>query len=135
LTDRISACTFHAASDFQPGPQMPARFDFAIAQSVFTHLTLPHLQRCLRAIMPRMREGRRLYATFFTAPREVVEFRHERGGVVTYAHKDPFHYHEGVIRDAADFSGCIVNWIGEWDHPRDQQIVEFIRGAPPWPAV
>ena len=43
-------------------------FDYAIAQSVFTHVSLNHIRLCLHRLAPAMREGGSFYATFFMRP-------------------------------------------------------------------
>ena len=120
--DRISATTFHATADFRPSAEMPAAFDFAIAQSVFTHLPLSHFTACLRSLRPRIAPGGLFFATFFTAPAGAEQFLHERGGVTTFAERDPFHFSVEAILAAARSEGWRAEWIGEWTHPRDQQM-------------
>ena len=41
------------------------RFDYAMAQSVFTHVSLNHIRLCLYRLAPAMEVGGAFYATFF----------------------------------------------------------------------
>lgn len=124
LGAKLNPRTFHATADFRPPADMPP-FDFAIAQSVFTHLPLDYLRQCLDALRTRMAPGGRLFATFFVATRGVQELKHEPGGITTFADRDPFHYAVDQILEAALACSWAPRWIGAWDHPRDQQMCEF----------
>lgn len=124
---KLAPDSLHAAADFRPPADAPA-VDFAIAQSVFTHLPLDHLTVCLNALAGRLAPGGRLFATFFTAPEGIAELAHDPGGIVTFADRDPFHFPVESILAAAIAAGWTPRWIGAWDHPRDQQMCEF---APP----
>src|SRR4029077_10719199 len=44
------------------------RFDFALAHSLFTHLTFNRIRRCLERLAPVIDIGGRLFATFFELP-------------------------------------------------------------------
>ena len=119
----IGANTFLVTEDFKaPGE---TNFDFLLAQSVFTHLPLDMFGLCLDRVASRAAKGARFYATFFTAPEGVASFQHERGDVVTYADKDPFHFSVRAIIALATKKRWRANFIGEWGHPRDQQMFEF----------
>jgi SAM-dependent methyltransferase len=85
---------FRASADFDL-PDPDEHFDFAIAQSVFTHLPLNHLRRCLARLAPRMASGGRFFVTFFEcgADQNVFETLAQPGGIVhTRDTIDPFHY-------------------------------------------
>jgi hypothetical protein len=104
-------------------------FDFAIAQSLFTHLPLNHLRLCLARLAPKMRSGGRFFVTVFLMPdtQALGEPLAHVGGVTTYDWKDPFHYY---VRDLAyAIEGLPWRKVvhGDWSHPRDQQMIEFIR--------
>jgi SAM-dependent methyltransferase len=105
-------------------------FDYAVAQSVFSHLPLNHIRLCLIELGKCMRSGGKFYATFFESPaghpldQPLVQ---QPGGVTTYADQDPYHY------KLADFSWCIgelpwqIHYVGEWNHPRAQKMLRFTR--------
>ena len=69
-------------------------FDYAIAQSVFTHLPAAAVAGALRELARCVRPGGRLYVTFFECKGEPIpeSLLHERGGVTSYRDRDPFHH-------------------------------------------
>ena len=104
-------------------------FDYAIAQSVFTHLPAAAVAGALRELARCVRPGGRLYVTFFECKGEPIpeSLLHERGGVTSYRDRDPFHHR---FRDlAARCAGLPWNpvHLGDWGHPRDQRMVRFER--------
>lgn len=123
--DRLNWKTFHATSDFRPCDEMPV-FDYVIAQSVFTHLPLERFGAALDALRSHVKPSTRFYATFFTAPAGTPKLYHKRGGVTTHIDRDPIHFVVEEIIGMARQRGWKANWIGEWNHPRDQQIAEFL---------
>jgi hypothetical protein len=114
----VTRCT--ETFDVRGWPQ----FDFAIAQSVFTHLTLDRFGACLRSIAPNLRYGT-LYATFFEGAHGVRDLPHQPGDVVTHFDADPYHFEPADILRAAHDAGWHGTWIGDWRHPRDQKIASF----------
>lgn len=108
----------------------PDGFDFALAQSLFTHLPLNHLRLCLARLAPKMKIGGRFFATFFVMPDDHpigAPVRHEIGGVTTYDWRDPYHYYVRDLAYAAEALPWRMVVRGAWNHPRDQQMVEFVR--------
>lgn len=102
--------------------------DFAIAQSVFTHLPLNHLRRCLHNLAPYMVSGGKFFITYFECLGEQDIFAplsQPRGGVTTYDYQDPYHYRLGDLSWTIDPSEWAFEPIGEWDHPRGQRIACF----------
>lgn len=102
------------------------KFDYAIAQSVFTHLPVNVIQRCLINIEKVLNPGGKFYATFFETENTFNEQPvHQSGGVITSLDKDPYHYHlslfEYLIRD----SSLKMQYIGDWQHPRNQKMICF----------
>jgi SAM-dependent methyltransferase len=123
--ERLNERTFHATSDFRPHAEMP-RFDYVIAQSLFTHLPLERFGAALDALRGHVKPGTRFYATFFTAPAGTPKLHHVRGGVTTHVDRDPIHFAVEEVAGMARQKGWMANWIGEWNHPRDQQMAEFL---------
>ncbi len=112
-------------------------FDFALAQSVFTHLSLNSIHRCLVKVSEALRPGGRLYATFFEQEGgrhdlDTIEWPTRDGRIVTtWPDRDPFHYRPEVIGQLCEGLPLEFNYIGEWDHPRRQRMLEFTRAAQP----
>jgi len=105
-------------------------FDFAIAQSLFSHLSFNRIRLCLEKIAKAVIPGGKFFATYFNIPENnpySVPFEHSPGGIVTFGHQDPYHY------KIADFHHAIRNmpWqldnAGDWNHPRAQWILTFTR--------
>lgn len=110
-------------------PGLAGPFDFALAQSVFTHLPAAYLRTCLTNLAPPMRAGGRLFATCFLVPDEHPrgdDFIHPKG-VQTHEYADAYHYRRATIRECCDGLPWSAEIIGEWGHPRDQQMVRFER--------
>lgn len=104
-------------------------FDVALAQSVFTHLPLNDVIRCLVNVERVLAPGGRFYATFFENPHGLRHLDpihqgppgpHDR---LTYPDRDPFHYpfetFQWVCRDLA----LQVEYMGAWGHPRNQKML------------
>ena len=82
-------------------------FDFALAQSVFTHLPFNPIVRCLREIERVLVPGGRFYAT--------INETDERLGITD---KDPFFYEPEIFRWLVEGSRLEFEYIGLWGHPR-----------------
>jgi SAM-dependent methyltransferase len=102
-------------------------FDFAIAQSVFTHLHMNLIVRCLVEVRKILKSGGKFYATFFLAPSpgHLMPIKHEPGGIITNFDTDPFHYSFRELEWLAAIAGFSARLIGDWNHPRSQQMLEL----------
>lgn len=107
------------------------QFDYALAQSVFTHLTFNSIRLCLENLHPALRPGGKFCATYFriTDDQPAGVSRSNEFGVVTYGYKDPYHYR------VADFQHLIrgLPWSLDeeldWNHPRGQRMLIFSKAA------
>ena len=102
-------------------------FDFAIAQSVFTHLDMNLIVRCLVEVRKILKSGGKFYATFFLAPSpaHIMPIKHEPGGIITNFDTDPFHYSFRELEWLAAIAGFSARLIGDWNHPRSQKMLEL----------
>jgi SAM-dependent methyltransferase len=102
-------------------------FDYGLALSVFTHLPLNSVVRCLCRVREVLAPRGRFFATFFQAPRSAYlePLLHKPGGISSRYDADPFHLSYEEISMASQLAGLAVKLIGEWDHPRDQRMLEF----------
>jgi SAM-dependent methyltransferase len=126
LTDKAVQLEPTREFDFDFG----MHFDFALAQSVFTHLPLNTIQLCLNQVQRHMIPGGQLFATYFPNP-------HGRGRVEpvmtevrprpTYPYKDPFCYDLDTFAWLCEPTSFDVENIGAWDHPRGQHMLRFVR--------
>ena len=105
-------------------------FDFAIAQSVFTHLPEGAIRHCLLEMKKVLKPSGHFYATFFEAPPGCREasLRHSPGDVVSYPDRDPYHYAFAFLEDLSRPAGLEAHYIGAWDHPRAQKMIRFSHG-------
>jgi SAM-dependent methyltransferase len=103
------------------------RFDRGLALSVFTHLPLNSILRCLRGVAAAMAPGGIFYASYFEAPTaaHLPPITHAPGGVTTHYDLDPFH--QGIEEFAwmAGVAGLRLEVIGDWGHPRAQRMLAF----------
>lgn len=108
---------------------VPQKLDFAIAQSVFTHLPSSWLRLCLANLASHVQGPLQFYATFFIVPEGLADgtFEQQPGAVVTQRHSDPYHYALSDIRLAAVGLPWKIELIGDWQHPRGQQMVCFCK--------
>ncbi len=109
------------------------RFDYALAQSVFTHLNEDEILKCLTEIEKVLVKGGKFYATFFENPRnrsklEPLSHRNRYGpDIVTYYDKDPFHYNYSTFEKLCEKIPLRVDYIGDWNHPRTQKMMIFTK--------
>ena len=91
--------------------------DIAIAQSLFTHLPPRMIRLCLRQLhahAPRCR----FYATFQVAPRRVLNPDEPNS-------HHQFRYTRAQIWAFGRMTGWRSRFIGDWGHPRGQQMVLY----------
>jgi SAM-dependent methyltransferase len=127
LQTRVPKSQLHSDDSFNFSA-FGTRFDIALAHSLFTHLPENSIRLCITRLAQAMAKGGRFYATFFIVPDDHPfgePFCHPRLGYSTNDHADPYHYR---FRDI--FRLCTsLPWhpilIGEWNHPRGQQMVLF----------
>ena len=104
------------------------KFDFALAQSVFTHLPLNHIRLCLIKLAGSMNKNGKFYATFFECPIEnsiELEIVHQPGKQVSYPDRDPYHYKKSDFEWIAKELPWDIIYIGDWNHPRAQKMICF----------
>ncbi len=127
--ERLPPANLSASADFDFN-FLPAPMDFGIAQSVFTHLPLNHLRRCLAKAAPKFRVRAKLYVTAFLIPAADDLFAPHLtspGGVITHDWCDPYHYRPGDVAYAAAGLPWRCTVLGAWGHPRGQQMIEYER--------
>jgi hypothetical protein len=92
--------------------------DFALAQSLFTHLREEDIGLCLRKLRQFVNPGARLFATYFVGgePRSPGESNACHMFIYTREQAEGF----------GRAHGWKPNYIGGWEHPRNQMIVEYL---------
>ena len=107
--------------------QFKVDFDYALAISVLTHLSMDHIARCLAEIKDCLAPAGRFFGTYFEAPRSVhlEEIPQVQGGPVTQYDRDPFHQSFEELSMLASLVGLRADRIGPWGHPRGQFMAVF----------
>jgi 2-polyprenyl-3-methyl-5-hydroxy-6-metoxy-1,4-benzoquinol methylase len=101
-------------------------FDFAIAQSVFTHISLNQIRLCLFRVAKVMPPGGRFFASYFEAP-PAHPIDKSRADGALWTERNAFFYYRRDLRYAALGMPWEVRHIGDWSHPRHQQMMEYQR--------
>lgn len=103
------------------------KFDFMLSVSVFTHLPMNIIIRCLSMAARELKPQGVYYATFFQAPRSahLENIAQEPGGIVTSYDVDPFHYSFEELSWMGSVAGLDTELIGDWNHPRNQRMAAF----------
>jgi SAM-dependent methyltransferase len=104
-------------------------FDFAIAQSLFTHISLNQIRLCLFRLAKVMPPGGAFLASYFEAPRSHPLDQPRRDGAL-WTERNAFFYYRHDLRFAARRAPWELRYIGDWGHPRDQLMMEFRRIEP-----
>jgi len=100
-------------------------FDFALAQSVFTHIPLDAIELCLRNVGDALVSGGRFYATF-NERTDAGPDRVDRSDLPY--HKDPIvRYDVTAFEELCRAGPLSVSYIGDWGHPRGQRMLAFTK--------
>lgn len=116
-----------AVSDRFELDRFGTHFDYGIAVSLFTHLTMNHIIHCLVQVRRSLAGGGKFFATFFEAPTSghLKPLVHEPGCITTRFDQDPFHYSVRDMQAMAELASLSVQYIGDWGHPRSQKMLLF----------
>lgn len=92
--------------------------DFAIAQSLFSHLPPDLINLCFRNLHPWLADDGAFYATYFEVekPKKNASKPHDHGY---------FAYAKSEMVSFGEANGFRANYIGNWNHPRGQVMVEY----------
>jgi SAM-dependent methyltransferase len=119
-------------SDFDVVDEYGTGFDVGFAHSVFTHLPLNQIARCLHEVKRALKPNGVFYASFFPANDRIeIERTHVsslegEGEVTTSFVADPYHYHPSVFEWVCDWlGGLTVEHVGDYGHPRGQEMLAF----------
>jgi SAM-dependent methyltransferase len=110
--------------DFDVG-HIGCSFDFALAQSVFTHLPRNLIELCIAKVGAVLVPGGRFYATF-NARRAGEEAMADRSNLPF--EKDPiYRYEPEILRSLGEDAGLAVDVVADWGHPRSQAMLVFTK--------
>lgn len=129
--------TLVAGSDFAVA-HLGQSFDFALAQSLFTHLTFNSIVRCVAEVDRVLQPGGRFFATFFAnpGPRLRTEPMPVRMSPLTSpknisidvtVDQDPYYYDPALFSWLCEGSDLACEHRGEWGSPRLQQMLVFTK--------
>ncbi|HEY7195917.1 MAG TPA: class I SAM-dependent methyltransferase [Gaiellaceae bacterium] len=112
-------------------PSLGRGFDYAIAQSVFTHLPINQIIRCVVQMSRVLNPGGQFFATFYENKdgKQNLDPVEQKPGLLTHFDQDFFHYDYGTFEWVADGTGLEVEHLGEWDNPRNQRMLVFRKPA------
>lgn len=114
-------------------PRLNQTFDYALAQSVFTHLPLNNIMLCVMNMEKVLAPGGKFYATFFENPKGKFNLGTlprpwgDGSTFPTYFDRDPFHYDFETFEWICEGTKLKVNYIGDWNHPREQHMMVFVK--------
>jgi hypothetical protein len=109
------------------------QFDVALAQSVFTHVNLNAVHRCLVRVSEVLKPGGVFYATFLENrgdPHDLSPIAFPQPDIeptVTYPDKNPYHYPVRFFEDLSNGLPLRLEYIGEWGSLRGQSMLAFHR--------
>ena len=121
LADHLPRDHLHITEDFEV--PFDGLFDVGLAVSLFTHLPLSGFTHCLERVAPHFRTEGRIFATVFEG--EGADLARSEG-IVTHDDRDPFHFTREALTEATP-EAWTFDWIGDWNHPRGQQMVRLTR--------
>ena len=96
------------------------RPDFALAQSLFTHLSKRDIELCFGNLSSFVRPGCRFFATFLEVPVAIPQIRG------SHANR-PFHYTRRKMERFGAEAAWEPRYIGSWNHPRGQMMIEYVK--------
>lgn len=112
--------------------RLEREFDWALAHSLFTHLNMNAIYRCLSNVRRVLRPSGKFFATYFEVDLDsegfapVQQTTHNGSPIMTYFDRDPYHYPWELLRDLGQAAGFKVKRVGEWGHPRNQFMMAFL---------
>jgi SAM-dependent methyltransferase len=108
-------------------PSLGQSYDFALAQSVFTHLSINHIIRCLMNIDRVLVPGGTFFATNYenTEGKRNLDPIEQRPGLWSNFDRDFFHYDVATFEWIVQDTGLTVEYLGEWSNPRNQRMLAF----------
>jgi hypothetical protein len=93
---------------------------FALAQSLFSHLEVVDIKRCLQKLYVVAEPGCRFYATFFESRLPQIHLKK------SHSHRN-FKYSRLQMQRFGESQGWQAHYIGDWNHPRAQKMMLYIK--------
>jgi ubiquinone/menaquinone biosynthesis C-methylase UbiE len=112
--------TLLVVRDFRFGELDSLRFDFLLAQSVFTHMPASEIDECLAHVGRVMQDDASFFATFLES---------NSGEPSQSWNRTYFNYPYATFVDLAAAHSLEVTRMEDWKHPRRQKLLRFTRAA------
>ena len=104
------------------------KFDMAIANSIFTHVSLNQVRLCLARLAPAMKSGGAFYGTFFEQPDDwPIDAAVGKPPKRRFQERNVYWYYRQDMVWAAERLPFDVTYIGDWGHARGQMMVQYTR--------
>lgn len=116
LRDKAPELVISGSFEFERFSKQP---EFALAQSLFTHLTAGDIKLCMTRLRQFVNPGTRFYATF-----QIGEAEGDNP-TRSHAHRG-FCYSRETAEQFGRDAGWRARYIGDWRHPRGQKMVEYV---------
>jgi SAM-dependent methyltransferase len=102
-------------------------FDFMVSVSLFTHLPMNIIIRCLSEARKCLVPDGIYFSTFFEAPHSgyLDKIVQAPGEIISMYDADPFHYSPEEIIWMGNVAGMETKIIGDWNHPKNQKMAAF----------
>lgn len=118
---RIKHPTFMINSDFDLSKMNNTKFDYAMANSLLTHLTKEDITKCFKGVREQAAPDAQFYFTYF----DKADF-HRKNRKFPDSNPEEsnphakFFYDWSELRDIGNDAGWDMKFIGNWRHPRKQ---------------
>jgi SAM-dependent methyltransferase len=109
--------------------RLGAKFDYALAQSVFTHLPANSILRCLMAIEKVLVPGGKFYATFYLNEqgKRNLDPIQQTARISSHFDRNPFHYDVAAFEWMCEDTSLTPEYLGDWGSPRNQKMLVFTK--------
>ncbi len=105
-------------------PAPPCGYDFAIAQSVFTHMAPEVVEKCLTNVLSVMKPGGKFFATFFEHPEHKLSERHRNRHLEYSRAMYPSEYFSDL---AKKIGVSQFEYRGTFGHANNQRMLLFVK--------
>ena len=116
LDEKNPEFVFSRKFEFNKFSKIP---DYAVAQSLFTHLNHSDVELCLKNLRKFVNSNCFFCATFLETDAT------EQNVKKSHSHR-VFQYTKDQMLEFGEKNGWIANYIGEWKHPRNQKMMLYI---------
>lgn len=103
------------------------QFDYAIANSLFTHIGLSMIRLCVYRVAQVLAPGGKFYVTFFEQPPDTAVDSPGGGGQMLRSFRNPYWNFVADLEWVTNFAPVDFTYIGDWNHPLHQKIGVYTR--------